>query len=86
MKTLICMALAGCTVLTACHRAPADTVDSLAADPARLHEVVQHCQNEPATDADNDAICKLANQAQRKRFNGDGNVPYTPSSNGRPSF
>ncbi|VVE82976.1 EexN family lipoprotein [Pandoraea sputorum] len=86
MKILICMVLAGCTALAGCHRAPADTVDSLTANPSRLHEVLQHCQSEPVPDADNDALCKLAYQAQHKRFFGNGDVPYTPSSSVKPSF
>lgn len=68
-------------VLTACGQpeTPAlalPTVDELAADPARLKELRQQCKlDRPRL---GDEICNRVAEATRKRFYGDGNVPYTP--------
>jgi len=55
----------------------APTVEELAADPVRLTELRRQCK----TDRPNmgDVLCNRVAEATRKRFYGDGNVPYTPS-------
>lgn len=66
--------------LTACGEAdkPAalPTVDELAADPARLNELRPQCKLDRAQLGD--ALCNRVAEATRKRFLGDGKVPYTP--------
>lgn len=67
--------------LTACSQseptASIDTVDSLAADPARLKELREQCKADRAKLGD--ALCNAVAEATRRRFMGDGKVPYTPS-------
>jgi hypothetical protein len=67
--------------LTACGEAekpaaPLPTVDELAADPARLKELRPQCKLDRAKLGD--ALCNRVAEATRKRFLGDGKVPYTP--------
>lgn len=68
--------------LTACGQpetpAPSvlPTVDELAADPTRLKELRQQCKLERARLGDE--LCNRVAEATRKRFHGDGKVPYTP--------
>ncbi|MGP6010899.1 EexN family lipoprotein [Pseudomonas aeruginosa] len=75
--------------LTACGRpetpAPSalPTVDELAADPARLKELRQQCKLDRAKLGDE--LCNRVAEATRKRFYGDGKVPYTPPKE-RPKF
>ncbi len=70
-------------VLTACgpsetpKQADVPTVDELAADPARLKELRQQCKTDRPTLGD--VLCNRVAEATRKRFIGDGKVPYTPS-------
>lgn len=70
-------------VLTACgqsetpKQANVPTVDELAADPARLKELRQQCKTDRAKLGD--ILCNRVAEATRKRFYGDGKVPYTPS-------
>ena len=58
--------------LNACASPPPDTVESLAADPARLHELLRVCR-EGWSDV-GEETCVMANAAWRKRFMGDGRV------------
>lgn len=53
------------------------TVEELAADPARLKALRSLCK----TDRTNlgDVLCDRVAEATRKRFYGEGIVPYTPS-------
>ncbi|MBN9147926.1 MULTISPECIES: hypothetical protein [unclassified Nitrobacter] len=53
-----------------------DTVDTLAADPDRLREIQKWCSQDWG--GTGDALCKMASQARRKRFMGNGRTPYTP--------
>ncbi|MDH1210530.1 EexN family lipoprotein [Pseudomonas chengduensis] len=68
--------------LTACGQSetPAPsalpTVDELAADPARLKELREQCKMDRAKLGD--GLCNRVAEATRKRFYGDGTVPYTP--------
>ncbi|MDL5364228.1 EexN family lipoprotein [Xanthomonas sp. NCPPB 2654] len=69
-------------VLTACgqsetpKQADVPTVEELAADPARLKELRQQCKADRARLGD--VLCNRVAEATRKRFYGDGTVPYTP--------
>lgn len=71
MKTMTILALA--LLMAGCGQpAPTETVESLAANPARLAELRKQCAAERAKLGD-----ELA-EASRRRFMGDGKVPYTP--------
>ena len=76
-------------VLTGCgpKDAPQDknvpTVEELASDPVRLKELRQQCKLERARLGDE--LCNRVAEATRKRFYGDGKVPYTPPEN-QPKF
>lgn len=52
------------------------TVEALAAGPVCLKELRQQCKLDRATLGDE--LCNRVAQATRKRFYGDGKVPYTP--------
>lgn len=53
------------------------TVKELAADPARLKELRAQCKTDRT--GVGDMLCDRVAEATRKRFYGDGTVPYTPS-------
>ncbi|MCX5565839.1 hypothetical protein [Alcaligenes phenolicus] len=53
------------------------TIDELSADPSRLKELRQQCKTDRANLGD--VLCDRVAEATRKRFYGDGTVPYTPS-------
>ena len=64
-------------LLAACGQfALTETVESLAANPERLKELRKQCKADRAKLGD--ALCNRVAEATRKRFYGDGNVPYTP--------
>lgn len=64
-------------ILTACSEpAPTDTVESLIADPERLQKLRKQCQTERAKLGAE--LCDAVAEATRRRFMGDGKVPYTP--------
>lgn len=64
-------------MLTACSEpAPTDTVESLIADPERLQALREQCQIDYAKLGE--ALCNAVAEATRRRFMGDGKVPYTP--------
>jgi uncharacterized lipoprotein YmbA len=63
--------------LTACGKSePTETVESLAANPERLKELREQCRLDRAKLGD--ALCNAVAEATRRRFMGDGKVPYTP--------
>lgn len=74
---------------TACGEPEAQTpvklpsVDELAADPASLKKLRQQCKM--SRDDVGDLMCNRVAEATRKRFYGDGKVPYSPS-NEQPKF
>lgn len=75
MKTIPILMIA--VLLTACGKPnPTETVESLAANPERLKELRQQCKADRAKLGD--ALCNAVAEATRKRFMGDGKVPYTP--------
>lgn len=72
-RVLLSMTLA----LAACSPpAPTDTVDSLVANPERLKELREQCKADRAKLGD--VLCNAVAEATRRRFMGDGKVPYTP--------
>ena len=76
MKTLLIAA--ACTLLlAACSKPePADTVESLIANPDRLKDVRAQCKADH--DKVGDTLCNRAAEATRRRFMGSG-TPYTPA-------
>ena len=72
-------------VLTACspsevpQKADLPTVEALAANPERLKELRQQCKTDRPRVGD--VLCNRVAEATRKRFYGDGKVPYTPPEN-----
>ena len=54
---------------------PAESVESLMANPERLKEVRAQCQADH--DKVGDALCNMAAEDMRRRFMGSG-TPYTP--------
>lgn len=63
--------------LTACGKPePTDTVESLVANPERLKTLREQCKLDHAKSGD--ALCNAVAEATRRRFFGDGKVPYTP--------
>lgn len=78
-KTMLLLCAA---MLVACGRSEPtanETVESLVANPERLKELRQQCKLERAKLGDE--LCNRVAEATRKRFYGDGKVPYTPSEN-----
>jgi len=64
-------------LLTACgEQAATDTVESLIANPDRLRELRAQCRSDRAKLGDE--LCNAVAEATRRRFLGDGEVPYTP--------
>lgn len=55
------------------------TVEELAANPERLKELRQQCKTDRPKLGD--MLCNRVAEATRKRFYGDGEVPYTPPEN-----
>ncbi|ESQ97709.1 hypothetical protein F753_19190 [Stutzerimonas chloritidismutans AW-1] len=59
------------------------TVDELAAEPALLKDLRLQCKQDRVKLGD--GLCSRVAEATRKRFYGDGQVPYTPSKE-QPKF
>ncbi|HUA81453.1 MAG TPA: EexN family lipoprotein [Dyella sp.] len=75
MKNILLLMLV--VMLTACGKSePADTVDSLAANPARLKELREQCKTDHVKL--DDELCNRVAEATNRRFFGNGNTPYTP--------
>lgn len=75
MKRIMLLMLA--VALTACGKPePTDTVESLVANPERLKTLREQCKLDHAKLGD--ALCNAVSEATRRRFFGDGKVPYTP--------
>ncbi|ERS13185.1 EexN family lipoprotein [Alcaligenes sp. A-TC2] len=55
------------------------TVEELAANPERLKELRQQCKTDRPKLGD--MLCNRVAEATRKRFYGDGKVPYTAPEN-----
>lgn len=76
MPFLFALAFTACGQPDAPAPSALPTVDELAADPARLKELRQQCKLERTKLGD--GLCNRVAEATRKRFYGDGKVPYTP--------
>ena len=57
-------------------RPPAELVDELARDPARLNEVRRLCRED--REAVSEELCIASALAARQRFMGEGKTQYTP--------
>lgn len=76
MKTWSVLLMAA-GLLAGCGKpAPTETVESLVANPERLKELRAQCKADHAKLGD--ALCNAVAEATRRRFFGDGTVPYTP--------
>lgn len=72
------------STLTSCGKsAPTETVESLAANPARLKELREQCKTDRAKLGDE--LCNRVAEATNRRFFGDGKTPYTPPKD-QPKF
>ena len=76
MPLLFAAMLAGCGQS---EPTATETVESLVVNPERLKELRQQCKLERAKLGDE--LCNRVAEATRKRFYGDGKVPYTPPEN-----
>ena len=65
-------------ILLSVSLADAQTVDQLVADPRALKAELDRCESLGVTSED-DARCKIAVEAEHKRFFGTGKSQYTPS-------
>lgn len=74
MKSLLIVA-ACALMLAACSKVePADTVESLIANPERLKALRGQCKADHSKVGD--AMCTLVAEATRRRFMGEGKSPY----------
>ncbi|OZI38144.1 entry exclusion lipoprotein TrbK [Bordetella genomosp. 10] len=73
---LLAVALTACGQSETPQRTNLPTVEELASNPERLKELRQQCRLERAKLGDE--LCNRVAEATRKRFYGDGTVPYTP--------
>lgn len=64
-------------VLAACDKQqPTETVESLMANPDRLKQLREQCKTERSKLGDE--LCARVAEASKRRFFGDGTVPYNP--------
>ena len=64
-------------LLSACGKTqPTTTVESLMGDPERLAQLRGQCKTERAKLGDD--LCDRVAEATKRRFFGDGKVPYNP--------
>ncbi len=61
---------------------PADTVESLLANPERLKALRKQCRINRAELGDE--LCNIVGEANTRAFLGDGEVPYTPPDESPP--
>ncbi len=73
---LLAMALTACGQSEAPQKADVPTIDALASNPERLKELRQQCKLDRAKLGDE--LCNRVAEATRRRFYGDGKMPYTP--------
>lgn len=73
---LLPLALTACGPAETPEKKDVPTVEQLASDPARLKALRQQCRTDRAKLGD--VLCNRVAEATRKRFHGDGKVPYTP--------
>lgn len=73
---LLAFALMACGQSERPQRTNLPTIEELVSNPERLKELRQQCRLERAKLGDE--LCNRVAEATRKRFYGDGTVPYTP--------
>lgn len=83
MSFLCALALTACGQPETPAQSALPTVDELAVDPERLKDLRQQCKLDRARLGDE--LCNRVTEATRKRFYGDGKVPYTPPKD-QPKF
>lgn len=76
---LLAFALTACGQSDIPQQANLPTVEELASNPEQLKELRQQCRVERTKLGDE--LCNRVAEATRKRFYGDGTVPYTPQEN-----
>lgn len=76
LPLLIAVMLGACGQSETPNSAALPTVEELAADAERLKALRQQCRLE--REKLGDMLCNRVAEATRKRFYGDGMVPYTP--------
>jgi len=76
---LLIAALTACDQSGSFQKTDLPTVEALASNPEQLKELRQQCKLERARLGDE--LCNRVAEATRKRFFGDGKVPYTPPEN-----
>ncbi|HHF0832519.1 TPA: EexN family lipoprotein [Pseudomonas aeruginosa] len=76
---LLAFALTACGQSDIPQQANLPTVEELASNPEQLKELRQQCRVERTKLGDE--LCNRVAEATRKRFYGDGTVPYTPPEN-----
>lgn len=70
-------AVSAALLLSACGKSQStETVESLVADPERLKLLREQCKTERAKLGDE--LCDRVAEATKRRFFGDGKVPYNP--------
>jgi hypothetical protein len=70
-------AVSAALLLCACGKSQSiETVESLVADPDRLKQLREQCKTERARLGDE--LCDRVAEASKRRFFGDGKVPYNP--------
>lgn len=73
---LVTVALTACGPSETPEQGNIPTVEELASNPERLKDLRQQCKTDRAELGD--VLCNRVAEATRKRFYGDGKVPYTP--------
>ncbi|MDR6475794.1 putative lipoprotein YmbA [Burkholderia sp. OAS925] len=76
---VLAVMLAACGQSEAPQKTILPIVEELASNPERLRGLRQQCKLERAKLGDE--LCNRVAEATRKRFYGDGKVPYTPPEN-----
>jgi hypothetical protein len=79
MPLLLAVVLTACGQSETPNKADVPTFEELASDPERLKELRQQCKTDRTVLGD--LLCNRVAEATRKRFYGDGKVPYTPPEN-----
>ncbi|MGB3874084.1 MAG: EexN family lipoprotein [Stenotrophomonas sp.] len=77
-QSIALLSLPLAVLLAACGQSAntMETVEFLVANPERLKELRQQCKTDRAKLGDE--LCNRVAEATRRRFVGDGKVPYTP--------
>lgn len=82
MQRILMMTACGLALAACSQPGSVDTVESLAANPQRLKEVMRQCKADRAKLGE--ATCTAASETWRRRFMGDGKAKYTPAPAPKP--